>query len=154
MLLRELRASDVEQLVSIAAESGLSYWPPDGFISHFADTSALSKGIIAESGLAGFIVARLIPGETEALDAELLNIGVYPKFQGRGYGGLLMSAFVDFCTLSKARKAWLEVRDSNQRARSLYSRFGFQEIGRRRGFYTDPTEDAVLMCLTFDHDED
>ena len=95
--------------------------------------------------LLGYWVA--MPGVDEV---HLLNITVAPAQQGQGWGRFLLDALVLWSRSQQAHTLWLEVRDSNTRARALYERYGFKTVGVRRGYYpAGPRgrEDAVVMCL-------
>lgn len=84
-------------------------------------------------------------------EVSLLNIAVAPSEQGKGYGKALLNHFLEQCESRQAESAWLEVRESNQAAVSLYLAEGFNEVDRRRDYY--PTEqgreDAVIMSYYF-----
>lgn len=80
-------------------------------------------------------------------ESELLEIAVQPAMQGRGYGKALLAQAIALARRNGAVRMFLEVRESNARARKMYTSFGFEETGRRRNYY--PTEngreDAILM---------
>lgn len=79
--------------------------------------------------------------------AELGNVAVAPAERGRGIGKRLVEAVIARIRARGARECFLEVRESNKSARSLYERCGFKIIGRRRHYYTRPMEDALVMRL-------
>lgn len=81
------------------------------------------------------------------------NVAVDEKFRRQGVADELIAAFVRF---GKAKLAFLtlEVRASNTPAIALYAKHGFAEAGRRKNYYDDPKEDAILMTLEFDHGTD
>lgn len=78
-------------------------------------------------------------------EAHVTTIGVRAREQGRGYGRALFAALVQRAYALGARWMTLEVRQSNAHAIRLYEAFGFKVIGRRRGYYTDNGEDAIVM---------
>ncbi|WP_157271964.1 ribosomal protein S18-alanine N-acetyltransferase [Azohydromonas aeria] len=83
-------------------------------------------------------------------EVHLLNITVAPAARRRGYARFMLDALVRQCHLMEAPSLWLEVRESNTGARRLYERYGFAQVGRRRGYYPAPggrREDALLMNL-------
>lgn len=88
----------------------------------------------------GAAMLRVVAGE-----GELLRIAVHPDARRAGIGhamlGVVLSATADACP----HGVFLEVRASNVAARHLYGRHGFVDHGRRRDYYRDPKEDAVLM---------
>jgi [ribosomal protein S18]-alanine N-acetyltransferase len=78
-------------------------------------------------------------------EAHVTAIAVREKYRRRTIGALLMVALTDLAIRLKARSLTLEVRVSNKVAQNLYTKFGFKQVGLRRGYYTDNREDAVLM---------
>lgn len=89
--------------------------------------------------LAGFLVARQVENEW-----ELENIVVGSEFRGRGIGIQLIDVLLSRARAMGGGAFFLEVRESNAAARKLYEKSGFRETGRRKLYYSDPTEDAVL----------
>lgn len=95
--------------------------------------------------LAGYFVAM------KGLDeVHLLNLTVAPDWRRQGCALALLQALALWAQAAAARWLWLEVRAGNTAALSLYRRFGFQQVGRRRNYYAlgrGQREDAVLMSL-------
>jgi len=90
--------------------------------------------------VAGFLVMRVVDDE-----AEVLNVAVSPNRRGAGLGAALVGWAVETALAAGGASLWLEVRASNATARRLYDRLGFEEVGRRRGYYADNGETAVLL---------
>ena len=140
-----MTVADVDAVMAIEAAVYSFPWSRGNFID------SLAAGYLAEvldepgGGVLAYFVA--MPGVDEA---HLLNLTVAPEMQGRGHGSALLDAV---CAHGRARgmgALWLEVRESNERARTLYRRRGFAEVGRRRGYYPAPAgrrEDAIVMRL-------
>ena len=83
-------------------------------------------------------------------EMHLLNLTVAPPYQHRGLARLMLDALVAASGAADARWLWLEVRESNQRAQTVYRRYGFEPIGVRRGYYPaagGQREDAIVMRL-------
>lgn len=93
-----------------------------------------------KEGILGYCVFRIIAGE-----GELLRIAVLPEFQGRGLSKKLMDQMVEYSRKRKAETMFLEVRESNEKARNLYRSYGFSEEGIRKDYYRNPVENAVIM---------
>jgi ribosomal-protein-alanine N-acetyltransferase len=100
---------------------------------------ALAAQEDGSSVLAGFLVARHSPPEW-----ELENIVVAPEVRRTGIGKKLMDTLLVQARQTNSNAILLEVRESNAAARRLYEKLGFSETGRRKGYYTNPSEDAVL----------
>ena len=90
--------------------------------------------------MAGYIIGH------HALDeAEILNLGVAPPRRQHGLGRALVEAMLGLLADLAVVNVFLEVRESNAVARRMYAALGFAEVGRRRGYYRLPTEDAVVL---------
>lgn len=95
--------------------------------------------------LLGYLVA--MPGVDEV---HLLNITVAPAHQRQGWARFMLDALVLWSRGQQAQWLWLEVRQSNEAARRLYERYGFSQVGLRKGYYPDGhlrREDAMVMSL-------
>ncbi len=82
--------------------------------------------------------------------AELGDIAVAEEHRRRGVGERLLGAVFECVTERGVRELFLEVRVSNESARRLYARHGFQEVGRRRNYYSRPREDALVLKRRMD----
>lgn len=80
-------------------------------------------------------------------EANVTNIAVHPDYRGKGLGKQILSSMIEYCKDNKVTDMTLEVRASNIVAQNLYSSFGFKEEGRRKGFYADNNEDAIIMWI-------
>ena len=141
---RSMRSADLAAVVNVETRAYSHPWSRGNFID------SLAAGYIAEmldshdAGVVGYFVA--MPGVDEL---HLLNITVAPDWQGRGHGSALLDVVQAHAAERGLATLWLEVRDSNHRARALYRRRGFAEVGLRRAYYpaAGPREDAVVMSL-------
>lgn len=94
----------------------------------------------------GFLIGRVVAGE-----AELITLAVDPKARQRGTGGRLVDGFLAEAKTRGAESAFLEVLASNLPAQSLYARKGFQQQGKRLGYYQTPDgarQDALILART------
>lgn len=78
-------------------------------------------------------------------EAHISTIAVHPDWRGQGAGEQLLVGLLERALDLKAVKATLEVRVTNERAQNLYRKYGFEAVGRRRRYYRDNGEDALLM---------
>ncbi len=90
--------------------------------------------------LAGYLVLRIVADELEILD-----LGVDPSFRRLGLGRRLLVAALDQGAKRGARTAYLEVRESNEAAKALYTALGFRSHSRRPGYYRDSGEGALVL---------
>lgn len=93
-----------------------------------------------EGVVAGYIGSQSVPPE-----ADVMNVAVAPEFRRQGIASALLSALAARLAVQGIRSLTLEVRVSNAAARALYAAFGFVEIGRRKNYYLEPKEDALIL---------
>jgi ribosomal-protein-alanine acetyltransferase len=95
--------------------------------------------------LFGFLCAKAVAGEW-----EIENVVVAAEFLCRGIAHQLVLELIERARNGAASNVLLEVRESNRAARCLYEKCGFREVGRRRAYYANPVEDAILYALRFE----
>jgi ribosomal-protein-alanine N-acetyltransferase len=98
----------------------------------------------AEGWLVGFAVGKVGPGR-DGLVGELESVAVAAEQRRRGVGRALCEAVIVWCRGLGAARIELEVRAQGVAAIALYEALGFRVVGRRRGYYREPADDAVLM---------
>jgi [ribosomal protein S18]-alanine N-acetyltransferase len=138
---RKMISADVAGVFSILQESPeASMWSEEGI----EEVSTGGTGWVAEQDgvLAGFLIARLAADEF-----EILNMAVGRVRRRNGIGGQLVKEALNYARMSRACRAHLEVRASNQEAMRVYIRHGFALSGRRGQYYQHPAEDALLFTL-------
>jgi ribosomal-protein-alanine acetyltransferase len=96
-----------------------------------------------KSELLAFLVAHRIDAEW-----ELENIVVSETVRRRGLAALLLGELIAHARTEGSSSIFLEVRDSNQSARALYRKIGFEETGLRKSYYASPPEDAIICRLS------
>ena len=146
--IRPIESSHIADLIRIAEETNLNRWSANGYLDELKNPHSIMLRLESPDNLTiGFIVGRLVAAndDHEAVDAEIYNIGVEIAEQRRGLGQALLDAFVAECSSREVRAIWLEVRESNEAALSVYERNGFERVTVRRDFYADPRENGILM---------
>jgi ribosomal-protein-alanine N-acetyltransferase len=78
-------------------------------------------------------------------EGHITNIAVHPEFRGKGVGSLLLQGLIDTAGAKDILSMTLEVRSGNVAAQGLYTKFGFEVKGIRKGYYADNGEDALIM---------
>jgi ribosomal-protein-alanine N-acetyltransferase len=143
IMLRRADAGDLDAVVTIERASFTDPpWSRDSFLA-LVDSPRAYFTVACESpggGVIGYVVAWFVADE-----AEIANLAVAPERRGRGVGSRLLDAALAEARVAGARVVHLEVRDSNAAARALYGSRGFSPVGRRRHYYRDPVEDALLL---------
>ncbi|MCE3264700.1 MAG: rimI [Pseudoduganella sp.] len=143
LIYEPMQESDLDEVVAVEQE----VYPHPWSRSNFSDS--LAQGyhawvLRAQDGqLMGYFLVMGIVDE-----AHLLNVAVARPWQGKGLGRLLVNQAVALSRGLGMESILLEVRPSNVRALEIYQRYGFAEIGRRKGYYPAPNstrEDAIVM---------
>jgi ribosomal-protein-alanine N-acetyltransferase len=141
---RPATSSEVAAILAIERQSpSAAHWTSEQY------NNLLRNGVVLvseEAGkLAGFICAKAVAGEW-----EIENVVVAPEFLRRGIASRLLSRLIQQARNAEASAILLEVRESNEPARRLYEKHDFRDVGRRRAYYNDPVEDAILYVVSFD----
>lgn len=135
--IRLLRPEDRATLAGIEAEVFSDPWPGAAFeplLGPFA------MGAEQDGRLIGFILGRSAGDE-----GEVLNLAVAPDERRRGVAGALLDELLARLTDNGVHVVFLEVRESNHGALAFYEKAGFEQVGRRVGYYRLPPEDALVM---------
>jgi ribosomal-protein-alanine N-acetyltransferase len=120
-------------------------WSRGNFIDSLAAGYPARVLMDARGTMLGYFVAM---GGVDEM--HLLNITVADAAQSRGHARRMIATLIALCREQLAHELWLEVRESNARARRIYARLGFEQKGVRKGYYPAPLgrrEDAVVMSL-------
>lgn len=147
MQIRRMMPEDIQQVVGIADLSPeAASWTAATYIAIIENPDQGEVWVAEEQGtVAGFASFRLIDAE-----AELLNLAVHPERRRKGCGSQLMQSVCARAAQLGVERIFLEVRASNVAALQFYCGFGFQQVGRRRSYYSTPPpgprEDALLLA--------
>ena len=114
--------------------------PPDSRLYLVAESDGLPPA--AGRAMAGYAGMMFVPG---GVQADVLTIAVARAYWGRGIGSALLGALLEAADGRGCAEVFLEVREDNPRARGLYLRRGFEEIGVRRGYYQPSGVNAIVM---------
>lgn len=141
--IRRAVPGDLEAIVAIELRHATTaHWTWRHYEQLLApDSKRLALVAELDQQIAGFLVARRVADEY-----DIEYIAVLPELQRQGLGGALLGHFVDIAIQENVCEIFLEVRESNTAARALYRKWCFSEAGRRKGYYTDPVEDAIVYC--------
>lgn len=141
---RWMTLDDVDAVFELESLSFSTPWPRDAFVNELT-INQNARYVVAVEGER--VVAYC--GMWIVLDeAHITNVAVHPDCRGRKIGERLMRQMMGLAYLLGARSMTLEVRPSNTIARSMYAKLGFAEHGRRKHYYSDNNEDAIIMWVT------
>lgn len=138
-----MRAEHVPEVVAIENSVFDNPWT-EGMFRQEVNDHYLSRSWVAthDGSVVGYLVSWFLRDEV-----HLLNIALHPGQRGKGYGRRLLAHLIEQTVQGGRYVITLEVRESNLPARRLYESFQFVKIGRRRGYYQDNREDAIVMML-------
>jgi ribosomal-protein-alanine N-acetyltransferase len=136
--------ADLEQVVAIDQVSFSLPWPPRSFQFELTDNPASRCWVVElDNKIIAMIVSWLILDEL-----HVATIATHPEFRRQGIGKTLLTHALKSAREEGVVRSFLEVRASNQAAIEMYKSFGFIEDGRRKEYYKDNHEDAILMTLS------
>ena len=143
LTIRKMTLDDVPAVVDLDHKSFSLPWPERSFRFELTDNPA-SRCWVAEldGQVVGMIVVWLLVDE-----AHVATIATHPDFRRRGIAKRLLAYALQKLIDQGAHSSFLEVRESNLAAQEMYRKFGYIETGRRRRYYKDNDEDAILMNL-------
>jgi ribosomal-protein-alanine N-acetyltransferase len=142
-MIRKMTVDDVPAVVELDRRSFSLPWPERSFRFELTDNPA-SRCWVAEldGQVIGMIVVWLIVEE-----AHVATLATHPDYRRQGIGKRLLAQTLIELMREGARSSFLEVRASNVPAQAMYRKFGYEVTGRRRRYYRDNDEDAILMSL-------
>lgn len=139
--IREMIESDLDKIMEIENKAFNPPWSREAFLLELKN-NLLAKYIVAEvdGEIAGYGGIWLIIDE-----GHITNIAVDEKYRGLGVGSKILEGLIQLCNDRNMTAMTLEVRKTNEVAKSLYKKYGFMEYGIRKGYYRDNNEDAIIM---------
>lgn len=139
--IERMRPADLDEVLAIERASFSMPWSRGAFLYELEQNRVARCYVVREDGcLSGYICLWEVADEL-----HITNIAVHPGLRRRGIGRALLSAVLDDARQRALRLVALEVRPSNVEALGLYESLGFRVVGRRRGYYYDTGEDALVM---------
>ena len=145
---RDAVAEDIPRLIELAScAATAAQWAPDEYQKLFAPEAVHERVtlVLEEEGVVlGFLVAHPLGDEW-----EIENIAVNGPARRRGLGTRLLGEFMKLVENRGGKHVFLEVRESNRAARALYEKWAFVEAGKRKSYYRDPEEDALVLKFSF-----
>ncbi len=141
--LTPMRDRDLEAVMAIESAIYSHPWTRGNFVDSL-NAGYECRCLRLGAELIGYFVLMVA-----AQEAHLLNLSIAAAHQRRGHGSGLLNDAADLARRLGARNVFLEVRPSNRGAQALYTRFGFQKVGTRRGYYPAHSgrEDALVLTL-------
>ena len=142
MEIRRARPIDAGEIAAMEREIFSDPWSEGDISSYICREGAMCFTATDESGVVGYIIGTKIPPE-----GEIYRIAVRPDKRQRGIGYRLLSYGLKTEIGEGVETVFLEVRSRNVPAIALYKSYGFSECGKRKNYYQNPHDDAVVMIL-------
>lgn len=135
-----MKAAHVAQIAELEKICFFDPWSERSIASELENQLAFWLVAMEDDHVAGYIGSQTVIDET-----DMMNVAVHPDFRRRGIAEMLVNTLVKHLKDMGSRCLTLEVRTSNAAAIALYEKLGFQEIGRRKNYYRNPKEDALIL---------
>jgi [ribosomal protein S18]-alanine N-acetyltransferase len=164
LLIRPAVVDDIPHMVDLERQCATAaHWSPDQYRAAVGTDSFESQRLVLvvcshaeqndssdpgeSSALLAFLVAHFVGAEW-----EVENVVVTPVVRRQGVGVKLLDEIISRARQADADAVFLEVRESNHAARALYEKASFAQVGRRKGYYSEPPEDAIVYRLAWTSD--
>jgi ribosomal-protein-alanine N-acetyltransferase len=148
IIFRPMRIDDLESVLVIDRISFTMPWPESAYLHDLKKNPDALLWVAEEiPPISGTNVVGMIDVWMILDEAHIATLAVHPDYRGKGIASSLLEALLVEAFRRGARRAMLEVRASNFKAQSLYKNYGFEVVHRRRQYYRDNHEDALLMNL-------
>ncbi len=140
MIIEKMALSHVPQIAVLETQCFSAPWSENSVASELKNP--LSLWLVAMDGetVAGYIGSQSVEGE-----ADMMNVAVHPEYRRRGIAGQLIIALIAALKEKGNHSLTLEVRASNAPAIALYEKLEFSQVGRRKNYYRNPKEDALIL---------
>lgn len=139
-VIKKIEEEDIEKICRIEKQVFPDAWSAAGIRESFVQPYTMFLGAWLSDEFVGYLIFYFAADE-----GEVVRIAVDAKYRRRGAALRLLEEIEKICRERNIRKIMLDVRESNEAAAKLYKNFGFAEDGRRKSYYSNPAEDAVLM---------
>jgi ribosomal-protein-alanine N-acetyltransferase len=137
-----MTVADLPGILAIETASFKTPWTETLFFNEIFKTISVARVAKIGGKVVGYLCTNVILDE-----GHILNLAVHPEYRGLGIASLMIQEVLEIMKSDNCRSVFLEVRISNEEARKMYEKFGFELLGTRKNYYISPVEDAVIMVL-------
>ena len=135
-----MNADHISQVAQLEKECFHDPWSENSIASELKNPLSLWLVAVDDQQVAGYVGSQSVMGE-----ADMMNIAVSAQYRRMGIAQELVERLVTLLQEKDVYSLTLEVRASNEPAKALYSKLGFQQVGRRPNYYRNPKEDALIL---------
>ena len=140
MIITCMNNSHVPQIAELEKMCFNDPWSINSISSELDNRLSLWLVAVEEDRVIGYVGSQTVLGET-----DMMNIAIHPDHRKRGIATALIESLIQKLTEQGSRSLMLEVRASNEPAKSLYAKIGFIAVGIRKNYYRNPREDALIL---------
>ena len=140
MILEKMNETHVAQIAELEKICFSDPWSEKSVASELNNKLSCWLVALEDGQVAGYIGSQTVCGET-----DMMNVAVHPDHRRKGIAEALILGLIEELKIMESHCLTLEVRASNTPAISLYEKLGFSEIGRRKNYYRNPKEDALIL---------
>ena len=145
MTILKMAESHVPQIAELEKLCFHDPWSISSIASEVSNRLSLWLVAAEDDQVIGYVGSQTVLGET-----DMMNIAVHPEYRKQGIATLLINDLVDKLKEQGSHSLMLEVRASNEPAISVYRKLDFMEVGRRKNYYRNPKEDALILRKEWD----
>lgn len=140
MIITKMNKDHVLQIAELEKICFSDPWSVNSIASELDNRLSLWLVALEDDKVIGYVGSQTVLGET-----DMMNIATHPDYRKRGIATALITGLMEALEASGSHSLMLEVRASNEPAVSVYRKLGFEEVGRRKNYYRNPKEDALIM---------
>ena len=147
MIIAKMKESHVPEIAELEKMCFNDPWSEASIASELNNRLSLWLVAVDNEKVIGYVGSQTVLGET-----DMMNIAVHPDHRGQGIATDLIVGLISALEQRGSHSLMLEVRVSNDPAISVYQKLGFAEVGRRKNYYRNPKEDALILRKEWKHD--
>ncbi|MBQ5866558.1 MAG: ribosomal protein S18-alanine N-acetyltransferase [Oscillospiraceae bacterium] len=140
MIITKMLQCHVPQIAELEKLCFNDPWSENSIASELDNRLSCWLVVIADDKVVGYVGSQTVLGET-----DMMNIAIHPDYRKQGIATELISALIEALNERGSHSLMLEVRASNEPAKSLYLKMGFDVVGVRKNYYRNPREDALIL---------
>ena len=144
MMIIKMNESHVLQIAELEKLCFNDPWSVNSIASELNNRLSFWLVAVEDDCVVGYVGSQTVLGET-----DMMNIAIHPDYRNRGIAVELISELIQELIRHGSHGLMLEVRASNEPAKSLYSKLGFETVGIRKNYYRNPKEDALILRKEF-----
>ena len=140
MMITKMTQCHVPQIAELEKLCFNDPWSENSIASELGNRLSCWLVALDDDQVVGYVGSQTVLGET-----DMMNIAIHPDYRKQGIATALISALIEALKERSSHTLMLEVRSSNEAAKSLYMKMGFEAVGIRKNYYRNPREDALIL---------